>query len=223
MVLKRTFLLYAIFLLVPVMVSATEYAVSIPGFLFSPAILTVAQGDTVTWTNDHTVNHTATSDDGLEWDSGVLTPGQSFSYTFTTAGAFPYHCAIHPSMTGTITVEPTGVCGPYVVGDFNGSNTPPNVSDVVAMWAKLAASNPQYDYLNCACPVGNTPWPVRGDVNNSCTMNIADVIHLWGKLNSLPNTLVPCDDCPPGSPSPRDKIKPLAAPDIRSKIRLGAG
>ena len=107
--LRRMVCLLAVVLLLPAVGLATEYFVSIPGFSFDPATLTISQGDTVTWSNDHTVPHTTTSDDGTEWDSGTMNPGDTFSYVFNTAGTFPYHCNIHPSMLGTITVEPATV------------------------------------------------------------------------------------------------------------------
>jgi plastocyanin len=68
--------------------------------------LVVSMGTTVTWTNGDAIPHTATSDTGV-WDSGILGPGQSFSFTFAQAGTFPYHCAIHgaASMSGTIVVQ----------------------------------------------------------------------------------------------------------------------
>jgi plastocyanin len=68
--------------------------------------LTVPVGTTVTWTNSDAIPHTATSDTAV-WDSGVLGPGQSFSFTFANAGTFPYHCTIHgaASMSGTIVVQ----------------------------------------------------------------------------------------------------------------------
>ena len=77
-------------------------AVSIVNFAFTPATLRVRLGTRVTFTN-HGVTHTATADGGL-FDSGNLAPGQSYPFTFTRAGSFAYHCQIHPSMTGTITV-----------------------------------------------------------------------------------------------------------------------
>ncbi|MEE9555045.1 MAG: IPTL-CTERM sorting domain-containing protein [candidate division Zixibacteria bacterium] len=108
MALRKSLLVLAILLALPTMVFAVEHFISIPGLSFSPADLTIAEGDIVTWTNDHTINHTSTSDDGgVEWDSGVIPPGESFSYTFTSTGTYPYLCTIHPSMTGSITVEPT--------------------------------------------------------------------------------------------------------------------
>ena len=77
-------------------------------FAFSPATLTIKAGTTVTWKNNTTVSHTATSDDGKSFDSGTsnpIAPGGTFSFTFTTAGTFPYHCAIHPFMKATIIVQ----------------------------------------------------------------------------------------------------------------------
>ncbi|MGZ3687923.1 MAG: cupredoxin domain-containing protein [Bdellovibrionota bacterium] len=63
-------------------------------------------GTTVTWINQDTAPHTATSDDGI-WDSGLLQPGQSFSFQFTGNGMFNYHCNIHgaASMSGSIQVS----------------------------------------------------------------------------------------------------------------------
>lgn len=79
--------------------------VSISGFAFGPDRLTIPVGTTVVWTNDEdAVDHTATSDDGV-WDSGTLSPGDSYELTFDEAGTFPYSCLIHPSMTATIVVE----------------------------------------------------------------------------------------------------------------------
>jgi len=83
---------------------AAVHNVSIPGLFFSPNSLSITQGDTVIWTNNHSLPHTATSDAFL-WDTGTLTTGQSASVVFNTAGVFPYHCAFHPMMMGTITVN----------------------------------------------------------------------------------------------------------------------
>jgi plastocyanin len=58
----------------------------------------------VTWVNTDTVSHTSTSN-ASGWDSGIIAPGRQFSSTFTTTGTFPYHCAIHPGMVGTVVVR----------------------------------------------------------------------------------------------------------------------
>ncbi|HKW05882.1 MAG TPA: cupredoxin domain-containing protein [Nitrososphaerales archaeon] len=72
---------------------------------YSPSSITVKIGvnNTVTWTNNDQASHTVT-DKGV-FDSGVLSPGQTFTYTFTTPGTYHYYCTIHPWMTGTVIVE----------------------------------------------------------------------------------------------------------------------
>lgn len=82
--------------------------VSIQDFFFAPAQMTVQPGTTVTWVNNGPAPHTVTADDG-SFDSETLQPGQSFSFTFANAGTFSYHCEIHPSMTGSVTVGGGGV------------------------------------------------------------------------------------------------------------------
>ena len=83
--------------------------VSIQDFFFSPANVSVPAGTTVTWVNEGNVPHTVTSDDG-QFDSGVLMPGDSYTVMFKGQGTITYHCSIHPSMTGSVTVgtPPTG-------------------------------------------------------------------------------------------------------------------
>lgn len=80
-------------------------SVSISGFAFSPADLTVHVGDTVTWTNADSAVHTVTADDG-SFASENLNKGGTFSFTFSKDGTFSYYCANHASMKGTITVVP---------------------------------------------------------------------------------------------------------------------
>lgn len=84
-------------------VQAADHDVAISGFSFSPRTITVHVGDTVTWTNSDAQAHTATS--GSAWSTGDIGNGDSASITFRTAGTFAYICAIHPQMTGTVTVQ----------------------------------------------------------------------------------------------------------------------
>jgi nitrite reductase (NO-forming) len=72
---------------------------------YAPDAIRVVIGvnNTVTWTNNDSTPHTVTSDSGL-FDSGAMTTGQSWSYTFTTPGTYHYHCAYHYWMTGTVVV-----------------------------------------------------------------------------------------------------------------------
>jgi plastocyanin len=78
--------------------------VCLEGLAFAPEDVSVAVGETVTWANVDGTDHTVTSDDDT-FDSGTLPDGDTFEQTFDEAGAFTYHCAIHSSMTGTVTVE----------------------------------------------------------------------------------------------------------------------
>lgn len=87
----------------PPSVSGEGVEVEIEDFAFVPGTVTIKVGTTVTWTNKDSVGHSATSDDGI-FDSGILGKGSSFSYTFTTAGTYGYHCKQHTYMEATIVV-----------------------------------------------------------------------------------------------------------------------
>lgn len=76
------------------------------GMSFSPANATVRVGQTVAWRNTDTDLHTATQD-GRRFDTGnILRGATSAPIAMTSAGAFPYHCALHPGMVGSLTVNP---------------------------------------------------------------------------------------------------------------------
>lgn len=77
--------------------------VTIQNMAFNPSTLNIQVGTTVTWINKDSVTHRVTSDTGV-FDSGDLTTGMSYNYTFNQTGTFPYHCSIHPSMTASIVV-----------------------------------------------------------------------------------------------------------------------
>ena len=86
--------------------SDDNYDVSITdGMAFDPDDLTINVGDTVTWTNDDGMGHTATSTSGpVSFDSGNIASGATWSFTFTEAGTYEYKCSYHSSMTASITV-----------------------------------------------------------------------------------------------------------------------
>jgi len=81
-----------------------ETAVMISGFAFDPDPIEITAGTTVTWTNMDSTDHTVTFDEGDD-DSGNLANGATYEETFDTAGTFTYHCNIHSSMHGTVTVS----------------------------------------------------------------------------------------------------------------------
>ncbi len=81
-------------------------AVTIAGFAFDPAILKVKVGSTVTWSNADSAAHTVVWDDGTPGSDRLATGGAAYRRTFDTPGTFAYACGIHPSMKGTVVVEP---------------------------------------------------------------------------------------------------------------------
>lgn len=76
-------------------------SVSIKNFAFNPASLTVKVGTTVTWVNNDSTPHQIKSG---TFNSNIMSNGQTFQFTFSSAGEYNYSCAIHPSMQGKIVV-----------------------------------------------------------------------------------------------------------------------
>ena len=81
-------------------------AVTMQNISFQPATTQVKVGDTVTWTNDESVGHDVTADDGSfkSGPSGGMQQGDTFQHKFDKAGNFAYKCTVHPNMTGTVNV-----------------------------------------------------------------------------------------------------------------------
>lgn len=73
----------------------------------NPFTISLATQATVKWANADGTAHTVTDDGGgATFNSGNLGTGGTFSHTFTVPGNYPYHCSIHPTMVGTIVVNP---------------------------------------------------------------------------------------------------------------------
>ena len=111
---------------------AEEYTVTIPfgafdptfdtpvTYWYEPPVISIQEGDTVTWVNDDREGHTVTSGKGsgrFAWmsgrdlgertelfDSGRFMRGESWSHTFEESGLFTYYCTIHPWMEGAVSV-----------------------------------------------------------------------------------------------------------------------
>ena len=120
----------AVPLLVGVVIVGCSSNVSMPGgtvgsahkvqalasLAFDPTSVVLAPGDSITWVFG-SVGHTVTFDAGAGAPANigsVSTPQANVSGTrvFTTAGTFTYHCSIHPSMTGTVTVGGNSIAPP---------------------------------------------------------------------------------------------------------------
>lgn len=85
--------------------SATGNEVKLLPCAFSPTVTHVAVGSEVTFFNGPDFSHLITGAN-QEWGSPdvELQPGQKVSYTFDTAGIYPYACVLHPGMSGAIVV-----------------------------------------------------------------------------------------------------------------------
>lgn len=92
---------------VPSALAATK-TVDITAAGFTPNRITIAYGDTVTWTNKDTANHQVLADQTAFPTSPVLTANQTYSYTFTKSGSFGYRDALNTRRRGTVVVR-TGI------------------------------------------------------------------------------------------------------------------
>ena len=86
--------------------------IDLANFAFAPKDAVVYQGDSVvfTWKGPDT-NHSATGDD-FDSDAGkspatvLHQVGDTYTVSFSRLGTVTYHCKVHPSMTGTVRVDP---------------------------------------------------------------------------------------------------------------------
>lgn len=77
--------------------------IAIANFVYEPAEATARVGDVVGWSNEDSAPHTATMDDDA-CGTGNISSGSAQALVFNAAGTYPYHCAVHPNMTATLTV-----------------------------------------------------------------------------------------------------------------------
>ena len=133
-------------------VRAADDSVTIADLAFAPRTVTIGEGDSVTWTNQDGVDHTAT---GSGFDSEAMGPGESSTIAFETAGTFAYACAIHPAMRGEVIVKPAAPAA--TASPDGGSGTaitpaptdtmpendaePPDAATVVAVLLALAGAS----------------------------------------------------------------------------------
>jgi plastocyanin len=85
---------------------AANHVVDQKGKTFIPHSLTVAVGDTITFTNSDPFAHNAyTDDEANEFDIGMQKPGKDISVSIKAAGKFNIECAIHPNMLLEVTAK----------------------------------------------------------------------------------------------------------------------
>jgi plastocyanin len=85
---------------------AATHSVMIKQYAYGPGALSISQGDTVTWTNQDSVEHDVKVVQGpATFQSPMLGQGDSWSHTFSTAGTYSYICSVHPDMRATVTAK----------------------------------------------------------------------------------------------------------------------
>ena len=96
-------------------VSIANGATTLGSKAFSPNLIRIKVGTTVTWTNKDNNMHTVTSgipntaNAGEAFDSGLtalIMPTKIYSHKFTNTGEFSYFCRVHPTMVGKVVVVP---------------------------------------------------------------------------------------------------------------------
>lgn len=61
--------------------------------------------DVITWANSDGVPHRVALDDGSCAMSANISGGGTKSLVFSEAGTYPFHCSVHASMKGVITIK----------------------------------------------------------------------------------------------------------------------
>jgi plastocyanin len=190
---------------------AVTETVDIIDFEFVPQEQTINVGDTIMWTNSGSFDHTTTSDTAV-WDSGNMSPGDDFSFTFNTPGVYTYHCEIHPTMTGTITVlsgtscPPTGTATAVPTSAATQTAIPPTAAATSTscpiQFSDVPANNTFYTHIRClACRFiisGYSDGTFRP--NNDITRGqIAKIVSQSAGFSDPPGQQI-YEDVPPASP-----------------------
>ena len=155
---------------------------------FFPNDITVDAGDSITFRaagNAHTVSFLApgqtapspdsadavtpaggTSVDGTAFtSSGLLLPAPNVSYTLTfpTAGAFQFHCLIHPWMSGTVHVQAAGTAYPQTAADITAANATAEAAGITTGHQMEAAFKP----TSTVNANGTTTWHLAAGVGSN--------------------------------------------------------
>jgi plastocyanin len=148
----------------PTHAQAIASVVNIQNFAFSPPTITISAGTTVVWSNKDSTDHAPVSDTGA-WDAGDVPGGtNSPGIVFSTPGTFPYHCAIHPDMLGTIVV--TGS-----VSAPTATPTPP--APPTAIPTVVPTSTPVPTLGTTAVPATATPAPTATNTPLPLSVKVA--------------------------------------------------
>ena len=143
-------------LALPLLVDAATSPVTIQGFAYSPTPLTIRAGDTVTWTNRDSAQHSAFFNDGFK--TPALSQGQSASLVFSSAGTFNYICGIHgAAMKGTVIVQAAATPVPTPTPPPPATPVPTPVRTIAPTAAPTAPPTPEPTAAPTAPPPTEVP------------------------------------------------------------------
>ncbi len=156
---------------------------------FRPDPAIVAVGGTVTWTLVGAAAHTVTADE-QSFNSGLLKPGESYQYTFTTLGSFAYTCLVHPGMIGTVEVVPPEQAAVQQPVPTDGGSS--QMQQALSQRETIAAAGPAKD----AGLWGDTLLGIAAVLLACCALVLAlkSFLKVLGSNDPIPETLmVPSD------------------------------
>jgi plastocyanin len=181
------------------------------GFFFFPSSVMIQAGDTVEWTWSSSGHSTTSGTPGQPsgfWDSGILSSGATFSYTFPNAGSFPYFCSAHGlccGMIGSVTVSaptptPTPTpCGSKIyniagASDSALTNTTRIYDIATNTWATGAPIPEPNGLTSHATAYFNGKIYVAGGYDGFALVNTVRAYDIatdtWSTLASLPQAVV---------------------------------
>ncbi len=151
---------------------AVSQSVVIQNFAYQPQDVTINIGESLTWINRDPVGHTATSDSQGLFDTGVIAPGGNKTVSFAIAGTYAYHCSIHPTLKGTVTVvgptptpgpstpAPSPTAGPAASGTSASSATVAPSGTRITVPTNVAAASPSASSGASGPDLGAGPGPL---------------------------------------------------------------
>lgn len=119
---------------------------------FVQTIIRVKSGQSVTWTNSDSVDHTVTGVGGSWGSYDSLLPGKSVTYRFGRPAIYPYFCLLHPGMVGAVVVGNGGRPGST---ESSGTNVFPVISSVSPAGATAAVGEAPASRVPASSP---GPW-----------------------------------------------------------------
>jgi plastocyanin len=110
---------------------------------FQPSVLNVPAGVRVEWHNQDPVQHSVVSDIQGLFNSGVIMPGGTYSFTFSVPNSYGYHCGIHQGMQGTVVITGSAATGRWpsaVAGATDGPSQIASEAVSSASWSEQPIS-----------------------------------------------------------------------------------